>query len=88
MKTFKLHLIRHGLTAGNLQGLYIGSGTDIPLCILVVKFHIILTQKLCQLILKALCCLIQRTMLHLLNNADVIYLIPCAVICRIIAAAA
>ena len=32
MKTFKLHLIRHGMTAGNLQGLYIGSGTDIPLC--------------------------------------------------------
>ena len=32
MKTFKLHLIRHGLTSGNLQGLYIGSGTDIPLC--------------------------------------------------------
>ena len=30
MKTFKLHLIRHGVTAGNLQGLYIG--TDIPLC--------------------------------------------------------
>ena len=28
MKTFKLHLIRHGMTAGNLQGLYIGSGTD------------------------------------------------------------
>ena len=27
MKTFKLHLIRHGMTAGNLQGLYIGSGT-------------------------------------------------------------
>ena len=27
MKTFKLHLIRHGITAGNLQGLYIGSGT-------------------------------------------------------------
>ena len=24
MKTFKLHLIRHGMTAGNLQGLYIG----------------------------------------------------------------
>ena len=24
MKTFKLHLIRHGVTAGNLQGLYIG----------------------------------------------------------------
>ena len=32
MKTFKLHLIRHGMTAGNLQGLYIGSGTDLPLC--------------------------------------------------------
>ena len=32
MKTFKLHLIRHGLTSGNLQGLYIGSDTDIPLC--------------------------------------------------------
>ena len=31
MKTFKLHLIRHGITAGNLQGLYIGSGTDLPL---------------------------------------------------------
>ena len=27
MKTFKLHLIRHGMTAGNLQGLYIGSGS-------------------------------------------------------------
>ena len=27
MKTFKLHLIRHGLTSGNLQGLYIGSGS-------------------------------------------------------------
>lgn len=32
VKTFKLHLIRHGLTAGNLEGLYIGSGTDLPLC--------------------------------------------------------
>ena len=32
MKTFKLHLIRHGITAGNLQGLYIGSGPDLPLC--------------------------------------------------------
>ena len=32
MKTFKLHLIRHGMTAGNLQGLYVGSGTDLPLC--------------------------------------------------------
>ena len=32
MKTFKLHLIRHGLTEGNLNGLYLGSGTDLPLC--------------------------------------------------------
>lgn len=32
MKTFKLHLIRHGMTEGNLRGLYIGSGTDMPLC--------------------------------------------------------
>jgi len=32
VKTFKLHLIRHGVTEGNLQGLYIGSGTDLPLC--------------------------------------------------------
>ena len=32
MKTFKLHLIRHGMTRGNLDGLYVGSGTDIPLC--------------------------------------------------------
>ncbi len=32
MKTFKLHLIRHGLTQGNLDGLYVGSGTDLPLC--------------------------------------------------------
>ena len=32
MKYYKLHLIRHGLTAGNLQGLYIGSGSDLPLC--------------------------------------------------------
>ena len=32
MKTFKLHLIRHGLTQGNLDGRYIGSGTDLPLC--------------------------------------------------------
>ena len=30
MKTFKLHLIRHGITAGNLQGLYIGSGRPAP----------------------------------------------------------
>ena len=32
MKYYKLHLIRHGLTQGNLDGLYIGSGTDLPLC--------------------------------------------------------
>ena len=32
MKYYKLHLIRHGLTEGNLKGLYIGSGSDLPLC--------------------------------------------------------
>lgn len=32
MKYTKLHLIRHGLTLGNLEGRYIGSGTDLPLC--------------------------------------------------------
>lgn len=32
MNYCKLHLIRHGLTRGNLEGLYIGSGTDLPLC--------------------------------------------------------
>ena len=32
MKYYKLHLIRHGLTSGNLEGRYIGSGTDLPLC--------------------------------------------------------
>ncbi len=32
MRGYKLHLIRHGLTEGNLQGLYMGSGTDSPLC--------------------------------------------------------
>ncbi|MDD3428821.1 MAG: histidine phosphatase family protein [Oscillospiraceae bacterium] len=32
MKTFKLHLIRHGLTEGNLNGIYMGSGLDLPLC--------------------------------------------------------
>ena len=32
MKNYKLHLIRHGLTEGNLKGLYVGSGTDLPLC--------------------------------------------------------
>ena len=32
VKTFKLHLIRHGLTRGNLEGLYVGGDTDLPLC--------------------------------------------------------
>ena len=32
MKYYKLHLLRHGLTEGNLKGLYIGSGSDLPLC--------------------------------------------------------
>ena len=32
MKTFKLHLIRHGLTQGNLDGVYVGGGSDVPLC--------------------------------------------------------
>ena len=31
MKTFKLHLIRHGLTDANFKGIYAGSGTDLPL---------------------------------------------------------
>ena len=31
MKTLRLHLLRHGLTQGNLDGLYIGH-TDVPLC--------------------------------------------------------
>lgn len=32
MRNYKLHLIRHGLTEGNLKSQYVGSGTDIPLC--------------------------------------------------------
>lgn len=32
MKTYKIHLIRHGLTDANLEGRYIGRRTDIPLC--------------------------------------------------------
>ncbi|MEG1782898.1 MAG: histidine phosphatase family protein [Oscillospiraceae bacterium] len=32
MRSYKLHLIRHGLTQGNLDGQYLGSGTDTPLC--------------------------------------------------------
>lgn len=31
MKTYRIHLIRHGLTEGNIEGLYIGH-TDMPLC--------------------------------------------------------
>lgn len=31
MKTYTLHILRHGLTKGNLDGLYIGH-TDTPLC--------------------------------------------------------
>lgn len=32
MVTYKLHLIRHGLTAGNTESRYIGGGTDESLC--------------------------------------------------------
>ena len=32
MKTYKVHLIRHGLTQGNLDGRYVGARTDLPLC--------------------------------------------------------
>lgn len=32
MKTFKLHLIRHGITQGNLDGLYVGAKTNQSLC--------------------------------------------------------
>lgn len=32
MKTFKIHLIRHGLTDANLTGRYVGNRTDLPLC--------------------------------------------------------
>ncbi len=32
MRSYRLHLIRHGLTEGNLLGQYLGSGTDSPLC--------------------------------------------------------
>jgi len=31
MKTYKIHLIRHGLTEGNSFGQYIGQRTDLPL---------------------------------------------------------
>ncbi|MBO5020458.1 MAG: histidine phosphatase family protein, partial [Clostridia bacterium] len=32
MKTYKIHLIRHGITDANLTGRYIGNRTDLPLC--------------------------------------------------------
>ncbi len=32
MKTFTLHLIRHGLTQGNIDGIFLGGGMDVPLC--------------------------------------------------------
>lgn len=32
MRTYKIHLIRHGLTDANIKGLYIGCKTDLPLC--------------------------------------------------------
>ncbi len=31
MKSYQIHLIRHGITTGNINGQYIGS-TDLPLC--------------------------------------------------------
>ena len=31
MKNYRLYLIRHGITQGNLEGKYIGT-TDLPLC--------------------------------------------------------
>ncbi len=31
MKTYKLHLFRHGLTQGNLDGVFVGGGIDMPL---------------------------------------------------------
>ena len=32
MKNYRLYLIRHGITQGNLDGVYMGCGTDEPLC--------------------------------------------------------
>ena len=28
MKNYRLYLVRHGVTQGNLDGIYMGSGTD------------------------------------------------------------
>ena len=32
MKTYKIYLIRHGLTEANIKGQYVGNRTDLPLC--------------------------------------------------------
>lgn len=32
MRTYKIHLIRHGITDANLQGRYVGNRSDLPLC--------------------------------------------------------
>ena len=32
MKTYKIYLLRHGLTDANINGVYAGSRTDLPLC--------------------------------------------------------
>lgn len=32
MRNYRLYLVRHGITQGNLDGIYMGSGTDQPLC--------------------------------------------------------
>lgn len=32
MKVTRLHLIRHGLTQGNIDGIYMGNKIDLPLC--------------------------------------------------------
>ncbi len=32
MKTYRLHLVRHGLTQGNLDGVFVGGGLDMPVC--------------------------------------------------------
>lgn len=32
MKNYRLYLVRHGITQGNLDGVYVGGGTDEPLC--------------------------------------------------------
>jgi len=37
MKTYKIHLLRHGLTDANIRGEYIGNKTDLPLCPQSVK---------------------------------------------------